>query len=163
MESGNVSLVCQILIDQRHEVMAEGKTNQCSPFQWIEDTTYPGCYYHMVGNVQEWLNPPLITDVEYRTIDRYQGRPVYVKEISTQIVDASSTELATGISNGQYLVRVESGQNRVTFNPSWYSNSFTGSYNERINYATTSAFRYYSQHNSGNRLYVRYYYTKTTD
>lgn len=25
MEPGNVSLVCQILIDQRHEVMAEGK------------------------------------------------------------------------------------------------------------------------------------------
>jgi hypothetical protein len=43
-----------------------------------EDATYPGCYYRMVGSVKEWLNPPLVVGVEYRTTERYAGKPVYI-------------------------------------------------------------------------------------
>lgn len=43
-----------------------------------EDTTYPGCYYRMVDDVKEWLNPPLVVGVEYRTTERYVGKPVYI-------------------------------------------------------------------------------------
>ena len=45
----------------------------------IESADYPGCYYRMVGGVVEWLNPPMILDIEYRTTERHNGKPVYVK------------------------------------------------------------------------------------
>lgn len=43
-----------------------------------EDTTYPGCYYRTVGGVTEWINPPLELGIEYRTTERYLGKPVYI-------------------------------------------------------------------------------------
>jgi hypothetical protein len=43
-----------------------------------EDNAHPGCYYRTVGDVKEWFNPPMKVDVEYRTVERYMGKPVYV-------------------------------------------------------------------------------------
>lgn len=48
----------------------------------IEDTTYPGCYYRNQNDVIEWVNPPMVFDVEYRTTERYKGNPVYTKLIN---------------------------------------------------------------------------------
>ena len=45
----------------------------------IESIDYPGCYYRMVGSVVEWANPPMLLGVEYRTTERYLGKPVYVR------------------------------------------------------------------------------------
>ena len=45
----------------------------------IEDTNNPGCFYRMIDGVQEWINPPMVLGVEYRTIERYNGRPVYAR------------------------------------------------------------------------------------
>ena len=47
----------------------------------FESTDYPGCYYRTVNGVVEWLNPPMIAGKEYRTTERYLGKPVYVKMI----------------------------------------------------------------------------------
>lgn len=44
----------------------------------IEDESNPGCFYQMVDGVKEWINPPMVLGVEYRTIERYMGNPVYV-------------------------------------------------------------------------------------
>lgn len=33
----------------------------------------------------EWLNPPMMEGVEYRTAERYNGLPVYVKRVSLKI------------------------------------------------------------------------------
>ena len=30
----------------------------------------------------EWINPPLIPGVEYRTVERFNGNPVYIKALS---------------------------------------------------------------------------------
>ena len=43
----------------------------------IEDATYAGCYYRMVGGEKEWINPPMFSGVEYLTTDRYEGSLVY--------------------------------------------------------------------------------------
>jgi hypothetical protein len=57
----------------------------------VEDSTNPGCYYRMVGENQEWLNPPMSNAIpasttapasipencEYRTMQRWMGKPVY--------------------------------------------------------------------------------------
>ena len=47
----------------------------------FESTEYPGCYYRMVSGVVEWFNPPMVVGTEYRTTERYMGKPVYVKLI----------------------------------------------------------------------------------
>lgn len=43
-----------------------------------ESSEYPGCFYRKLsdGSV-EWINPPMYLGVEYRTTERYQGKPVY--------------------------------------------------------------------------------------
>ena len=46
------------------------------------DATYPSCYYRTVDGVKEWLNPPMVSGVEYRTTERWMGKPVYTKIVS---------------------------------------------------------------------------------
>ena len=78
----------------------------------IEDTTYSGCYYRMVDSEKEWINPPMVKDVEYRTTERYKGNPVYIKlrEISDvpQEVTSQGSEYGTGIkeSNVNEIVNI---------------------------------------------------------
>ena len=48
-------------------------------FPSIESTDYPGCYYRERYGVIEWVNPPLVVGVEYRTTKRYNGVAVYEK------------------------------------------------------------------------------------
>lgn len=45
----------------------------------IESPEYPGCYYRMNRGVKEWLNPPMMEDVEYPTTKRQDGKRVYTK------------------------------------------------------------------------------------
>lgn len=45
----------------------------------IESPEYPGCYYRMNWGVKEWLNPPMMEDVEYPTTKRQDGKRVYTK------------------------------------------------------------------------------------
>lgn len=73
----------------------EGATNGGSggdTCDLIEHDDYPGCYYRVIDGQLEWDNPPLITNVEYRTTERYKGAVVYKK------VDV----------NGNVLWRIES-------------------------------------------------------
>lgn len=45
----------------------------------IEDATYAGCYYRMVGGEREWINPPMVLGEEYRTTERLDKLVVYTK------------------------------------------------------------------------------------
>lgn len=40
------------------------------------------CYYRTVDGVTEWINPPMAVGTEYRTTERYNGKPVYVKLVN---------------------------------------------------------------------------------
>ena len=53
-----------------------------SAMQGIESTDHPGCYYVLNDSKVEWINPPMSVGVEYRTTERYLGKPVYVKALS---------------------------------------------------------------------------------
>lgn len=48
-----------------------------------EDKEYPGCFYKLnpVTNEKEWINPPSITNVEYKLTERWNGKPVYQRNI----------------------------------------------------------------------------------
>lgn len=45
----------------------------------IESEEYPNCFYRIVNDTTEWINPPLIEGIEYRTTERFNGKPVYIK------------------------------------------------------------------------------------
>ena len=42
-------------------------------------TQYAGCYYRIVNGETEWINPPMESLAEYRTTERFDGKPVYTK------------------------------------------------------------------------------------
>lgn len=44
--------------------------------RWQEED---GCLYRTVDGQKEWLSPPLLADVEYRTVERFKGKPVYYR------------------------------------------------------------------------------------
>lgn len=48
----------------------------------VEDSTKKGCYYRMVNGKKEWINPPMVSGVEYRTAERFNGSVVYTKLVS---------------------------------------------------------------------------------
>lgn len=47
-----------------------------------QSAEHPGCFYRMVNGVMEWINPPAAIGVEYRTVQRWNGHPVYQKIVA---------------------------------------------------------------------------------
>lgn len=55
----------------------------------------------------EWVNPPMSLGVEYRTTERYLGKPVYVKAINFGAgPNASTKTVAHGVTNIDKAIRV---------------------------------------------------------
>lgn len=58
-----------------------------------------------VWNPFEWVNPPMNLGVEYRTTERYLGKPVYVKKVSFGNAPASSIKTVDcGVTNVDKVV-----------------------------------------------------------
>lgn len=55
----------------------------------IEAPEYPGCYYRMNRGVKEWMNPPMMEDVEYATTKRQDGKRVYTKLLKARSMAGS--------------------------------------------------------------------------
>ena len=53
----------------------------------------------------EWVNPPMLPGVEYRTTERYLGKPVYVKTVDFGALPNASYKFV-GIENGASIIRV---------------------------------------------------------
>ena len=60
-----------------HSITFPGLPESYSVAPATESADYPGCYYRMANGVMEWVNPPMIPGVEYRTTERWNGKPVY--------------------------------------------------------------------------------------
>ena len=56
----------------------------------VQSKEFPGCYSREVDGYTEWLNPPMILGQEYRTVRRYNGKPVYEK-----VLDLGALPLGT--------------------------------------------------------------------
>lgn len=72
----------------------------------IESTDHPGCIYVVTSGVIEWVNPPLALGVEYRTTERYMGKPVYVKVVDCGYFAAAGTvkTIKTVDGNAEHMV-----------------------------------------------------------
>lgn len=84
----------------------------------IADSSHPNCYYRMVNGVKEWINPPMIAGVEYRTTKRYNGNPIYTKNI-----DCGT--MPVGSSSGPMTATVETGTNHLKIT-NWYIYAVSG-------------------------------------
>ena len=120
------------------------------------DSNYSGCYYRMNGAAKEWINPPMQLGVEYRTSERYNGKPVYAKAINFgQAPNATYKDVSHGIENFSQLVSytgMMGGANLIE--ASALDNIQINASNIRI---TTNS------DVSANYVYLVLRYTKTTD
>lgn len=70
-----------------------------------QSAQYPGCYYRTADGATEWLEPPLLPGVEYRTARRWGGKPVYAKRVDCGAMpNATVASVGTGISTGCTVV-----------------------------------------------------------
>ena len=82
----------------------------------------------------EWVNPPMQLGVEYRTTERYLGKPVYVQLMDFGRAPAQGTMKSVAFpenSADQYLVRAELTYYGIAF-PTYKSNGTLSMYIEVI-------------------------------
>ena len=75
-----------------------GEAKQSAEFisaLYIESDEHPGCYYRIVNEVVEWINPPMIPGVEYRTTERHNGKVVFRKYMEHGIVPSNGAKTLT--------------------------------------------------------------------
>lgn len=80
---------------------------------FTEDTEYPGCFYRMVDGEKEWLNPPMVDNVAYPTVERDNGRRVWVGVLN---YGAISTPARCGVTFENI------GYNEETWENDFYNN-----------------------------------------
>ena len=147
--------------------------NNISAMQGIESTDHPGCNYVLNGSTVEWINPPIQLGVEYRTTERYRGKPVYIRleEIAALPNNTTLTVSKVGVPSGGTLYV----DNIVDYRAEFYSNSTVYSipYNDVVDIPECSGIRYgsgitYSIRTKGvdysnyaGRIWIKY--TKQTD
>ena len=98
--------------------------------------TYSGCYYRMMGDEREWINPPMIMGTEYRTTERWQGKAVYTKLVNysglpntniyaiahgasaTQVIRCAGMNVTTGENIPNRQTSVDAGKTKITITTS---------------------------------------------
>ena len=102
----------------------------------------------------EYINPEMTAGVEYRTTERYQGKPVYVRAITFgAIPSGSSKSVAHNISNVDAIVALHGVESNGTT---------LGNQNIQI-LSTRTDVTINSNVSTTNTAVVILYYTKTTD
>lgn len=114
----------------------------------------------------EWVNPPMMTGVEYRTTERYLGKPVYCKLVDCgAIVEGKTVDL--GLNNPADIISVDAVVNHAP-SPAFYTASGLGTYGNSyyVDYynGTPRTGSIIFHIGSGQpQGYVKVKYTKTTD
>ena len=109
-----------------------------SDYGWLKGTSYNGCTVQRfkqdgTWSKAEWENPPMYEGDEYRTTERYNGKPVYVKTFSASFnsISAAGTVKDLLIPHGlpnHYIVRVEATAGTYMFPSIMDRDSFTSIY-----------------------------------
>lgn len=68
----------------------------------IESTDHPGCYFTTVNGETEWINPPMVMGVEYRTTERWNDEPVYTMLVNLGEASNGKT-VAHGITATRFI------------------------------------------------------------
>lgn len=125
-----------------------------------------------VWNPWEWVNPPMILGTEYRTTERYLGKPVYTKVVDCgNLPDGTTKEVAHGIANVGIVVGAQAiasngtgGFNGLVYLPSIYNGSLTDRWTVYLAGVDAQNIRIFCGGGlAGCPVYVTMRYTKTTD
>ena len=117
-----------------------------------------------VWNPFELVNPPMQLGVEYRTTERYMGKPVYVcvKQFTGL---TSGANFSTGITNGSTMVRYHARWNGVSI-PFINLQDLKNSWSIYLNVASVNSMALWhgsDTFDTTQTLTVTMYYTKSTD
>lgn len=124
----------------------------------IPSTDHPGCYYRMIDGVTEWVNPPMMIGIEYRTTERYLGKPVYVKVV----------DFGPGANNAEKSVE-HGARNAIVIDYGGYAKRGNGELsvpwktNSTLSASDTVIVMTSNANYSGYNVYVWIKYYKTTD
>lgn len=108
---GGLSTDNQMLINLTELFGAGNEPSTVDEFRAIFGATYYPYYDYPTAitknGIVEYLNPPMILGTEYRTTERYLGKPVYVKLVDCGAMPNSTAKTVHGgISNGESLVDI---------------------------------------------------------
>lgn len=132
---------------------------------------YDGCYAERIMKAGiwgpwEWVNPPMLLGVEYRTTERYLGKPVYCKLVDCgAVVEGKVVDL--GLNKPAAIISVDAIVNNAP-SPAFYEASGLGAYGNSyyVDYynATPKTGSITFHIGSGQpQGYVKVKYIKTTD
>ena len=134
----------------------------------LESADYPGCYYNtLTDGAVEWINPPMALGTEYRTTERYLGKPVYEMVMDCGIVPTTGEKDVplTNVTNSDHVVSAffeayaDAGFKQSVPNSTLTAYWLSGSHGTAIRIAaTTDAWNVNNYH-----VYAHLKYTKTTD
>ena len=117
----------------------------------------------------EWINPPMELGVEYRTTERYLGKPVYTKVVEGSFSGAGVTNINHGIANIDKCVAATgiALQKDSSYNfsfPYWFTNGSTLTQGLSVSINTSSiALNSVTNYAETFSVQVTIKYTKTTD
>ena len=87
----------------QNNVSIEAKDVGAAPA--MESASHKGCYYRTINGLTEWINPPMVLGEEYRTTERYNGKPVYAKVVDIgSLPNEASKTVSHNISNVEDIV-----------------------------------------------------------
>ena len=137
--------------------IAYDRVNKTIAIRWLNDTWSPW----------EYQNPPMKLNVEYRTTERYQGKPVYTMMLpSVTLGSAGSTAYIEGLVANikdiiDYRIQFQYASTSQTFAVNNWSNkvSVTINYDSGYAYASIKCI----EDCSGKIAIGTFKYTKTTD
>lgn len=110
----------------------------------------------------EWVNPPMDLGVEYRTTERYLGKPVYVKVVDCGLI-ADNKAVAHGISNMNICLSVIGVRAGFPM-PNIYNHSLNDPWTcYVVAIDTTNITLACGSSSAGANCHVTLKYTKTTD
>ena len=128
-----------------------------------ESTDYPGCYYRMMDGAQEWINPPMVVGTEYRTTEKFEGKPVYCQLVYfTNVVDGGT--VTVNVPKVDTVLRFFGSRSGVPLpfiSEKGLSNAWTNYFSvNRSDGKITIKMNAGSSVSSGSRSYCALYYTK---
>ena len=112
-----------------------------------QNGTYPDCHYRIAADgTIDYINPPMKAGVEYRTIERWDGNPVYTKllvcTLASDVVGNTTVSFPHGVSN----IDVATTRIDVT--------TFNGEYDASSGVSSAWVFPYYSYIYNQQAFYV---------
>ena len=137
-------------------------TVKCSVASW-GGTSFQKTYMSGAWKPLEWINPPMGVGIVYRTAERWNGKPVYVKLIDFgTLPDKAAKSTDHGIEDIEHVVRTDC----TTYSTSASFNMPYGNASEiGYVYANKTTVKIYTTGTLGTygySAYVAVYYTKTS-